>query len=105
MFIATLVAPDGLEKGDISIAADLVHGIAGPIIDGVACDIHFSGDSFSSGQGSPRKALEAQLTNIDVIVQVDADRRRSLLRMHRRASRLCRAESGGCQSDRARDAW
>lgn len=79
MFIATLVAPDGLDKGDISLAAELVGGKAGPIVDGIACDIQFSGRYFSSGDGSPRKALEAQFTNVDVIVQIQADRRRSLL--------------------------
>jgi phosphoserine phosphatase len=79
MFIATLVAPDRLEKGDISLAAELVRGKAGPIVDGVACDIQFPGKDLPSGEISPRQALETRLTNIDVIVQIEADRRRSLL--------------------------
>jgi phosphoserine phosphatase len=79
MFIATLVAPDRLEKGDISSAAEAVRGRAGPIVDGMACDIRFSGDDLLRSGVSPRSALEAQLPGIDIIVQVEAERRRSLL--------------------------
>jgi phosphoserine phosphatase len=79
MFIATLVAPDGLKAGDISLAADVVCGKVGPVVDGVACDISFSGDVLSMGASLERNALENAFPNLDVIVQVETDRRRSLL--------------------------
>ena len=41
MFIATLVAADGLKAGDISALCDTLGGTAGPVVDGVACDILF----------------------------------------------------------------
>src|ERR1700712_968733 len=66
MFIATLVAPDGLDAGDISAAADAVRGKAGPIVDGVACDIGFSEEelcapaasSFPGGGRGPDSSLQ-----------------------------------------------
>jgi phosphoserine phosphatase len=101
MLIATLVAPDRLNAGDISAAADAVRGKAGSIVDGVACDLRFSeeglvaaGANASPGEGGGpnsfeqgwapafagvRRRLEAALPHLDVIVQVEADRRRSLL--------------------------
>jgi phosphoserine phosphatase len=74
MFIATLVAPDGLDAGDISVAADVARGKAGPVVDGVACDLRFDGDL-----ADVRTRLQDALPNLDVIVQTEADRRRSLL--------------------------
>jgi phosphoserine phosphatase len=71
VFIATLVASDGLKAGDISAACDAVQGMAGPNIDGVACDILFAGEG--------RGALEALLPNIDIIIQPLAHRNRKLL--------------------------
>jgi phosphoserine phosphatase len=71
VFIATLVASDGLKAGDISAACDAVQGMAGPNIDGVACDILFPGEG--------RGALEALLPNIDIIIQPLAHRNRKLL--------------------------
>ncbi|WP_293883853.1 phosphoserine phosphatase SerB [Sphingomonas sp.] len=74
MFIATLVAPDGLKAGDISMAADAVRGRAGPVVDGVACDVRFDEDPTGA-----RTALQDALPTIDIIVQIAADRRRSLI--------------------------
>jgi len=106
MFIATLVAKERLSAGDISAACDAVAGTAGPVVDGVSCDVHFSGDGvagratlaavFDSKRGmastSSAKALgvpssstdlaelvEAPSSLIDVIVQRQADRHRKLL--------------------------
>jgi phosphoserine phosphatase len=73
VFIATLVAPEHLNAGDISSACDRVRGRSGPLIDGVACDIVFDGDPVSA-----RAALEG-VKGIDVVVQRVADRHRRLL--------------------------
>ena len=76
--IATLVAPTGLTAGDISAARDAVVGTAGPVIDGVACDIAFAARE-RAGEGA-RAALEAAVPGADVIVQpATAQRRRRLL--------------------------
>ncbi|CAN5252953.1 phosphoserine phosphatase SerB [soil metagenome] len=73
------------------MAADAVRGKAGPIVDGVACDLRFEGEI-----GAARSTLEALFSpplvsgdvetrglggapSVDVIVQIEADRRRSLL--------------------------
>ncbi|MEP6786579.1 MAG: phosphoserine phosphatase SerB [Sphingomonadales bacterium] len=74
MFIATLVAKDRLDAGDISAACDLVWGTAGLVRDGVACDIQFESDIAAA-----RRALETVLVGIDVVVQVESDRLRRLL--------------------------
>lgn len=71
LFIATLVAKDRLDAGDISAACDAVRGTAGPLVDGIACDIRFVADD-------ARVTLESAVS-CDVIVQVDADRARKLL--------------------------
>jgi phosphoserine phosphatase len=71
VFIATLVAKERLSAGDISVACDVVTGWAGSVTDGVACDIQHA--------NSDRKALEAALPHIDVIVQREGDRHRKLL--------------------------
>jgi phosphoserine phosphatase len=71
VFIATLVASEGLSTGDISAGCDALQGTAGPIIDGVSCDIMFAGE----GSGE----LEALFPNVDIIVQRLADRQRKLL--------------------------
>ena len=74
MFIATLVAADRLDRGDVSTACAVVGGRAGEIVDDVACDIAF-GNRATAG----RAALERALPHLDVVVQVAAERRRRLL--------------------------
>lgn len=80
MFIATLIASENLARGDISEAKSRIEAIGAMphgenwIEAGVACDIRFAGDS-----GRVRAALEAGFPSIDVIVQVEAQRRRRLL--------------------------
>jgi phosphoserine phosphatase len=93
LFIATLVAKDRLDAGDISAACDALRGKAGPVVDGVACDVSFMGSgesrspvdrSAAAATSAPafagaRAALEAALPHLDVIVQRAADRQRELL--------------------------
>ena len=80
MFIATLVAKDHLSVGDINAAMDRLSGVGCDgmtshwLAEGKAADLCFSGDGAAA-----RVALEAQLGAIDVIVQVQAHRRRKLL--------------------------
>lgn len=80
MFIATLIASDKLEAGDISAAADLVAGVGGRnggtawIERGLACDLRFDGDV-----AAVRAALEGAFRGVDVVVQIEADRRRRML--------------------------
>ncbi len=80
MFIATLVAKDALSVGDISMGMDLLvmAGCAPTehrwLSEGKAVDLRFSGDLAAA-----RHALDNQLGAIDIIVQVEADRRRKLL--------------------------
>lgn len=80
MFIATLIASDRLEAGDISAAADRLARIGAAnggtawLDAGVACDLRFQGDPAAA-----RAALEGAFDGIDVIVQREADRRRQLL--------------------------
>jgi phosphoserine phosphatase len=80
MFIATLVAKDVLDAGDISAALDR---LAQAGCDGMtsrwlqvekAADVAFSGDPVAA-----RDALQGQLGEIDVIFQIEAERRRKLL--------------------------
>ncbi|MDB5702466.1 MAG: serB [Sphingomonadales bacterium] len=52
-----------------------MRGKAGLVVDGVACDVRF----FAGELAEAREALETALPRLDVIVQVEADRRRSLL--------------------------
>lgn len=56
------------------MAADAVQGRAGPVVDGVACDVRFDEDPTGA-----RTALQDALPTIDIIVQIAADRRRSLI--------------------------
>jgi phosphoserine phosphatase len=74
VFIATIVAKERLGTGDISAACDAVHGNARAVVDGVACDVSFSGND-SDG----RRALENALPGLDVIVQREQERHRKLL--------------------------
>jgi phosphoserine phosphatase len=80
VLIATLVAENALSKGDISAASDALSaaGCDGMtsswIEDGSAADIVFSGDVSLA-----RAAIEALPSEIDVIVQSSAMRRRSLI--------------------------
>lgn len=81
MFIATLVASGGLKAGDISVACDTLRGTAGPVVDGVACDIRFPnrhpGDS--RDLSCPEIPAFVGMTDIDIIIQVEAHRHRKLL--------------------------
>jgi phosphoserine phosphatase len=80
VFIATLVAENGLSQGDISAARDVIAGAGADVLtsswinEGVAADIRFASDA-----ASVRAALEAMPTAIDVIVQAEALRARRLI--------------------------
>jgi len=74
VFIATLVAKERLDKGDISAACDVVGGSAGVVIDGIACNMRFAGNG-----GEGRRRLENAVPLLDVIVQREDERRRKLL--------------------------
>lgn len=80
MFIATLIANARLSGGDISAAEDALRGAGlepcgrAWVEPAIACDIRFTRDASSA-----RDALEGLLPTVDVIVQVEADRRRKLL--------------------------
>lgn len=80
MFIATLIASDRIEAGDISAAADRLAaagqrpGEARWIEEGAACDLPFDGDP-SAG----RAALEGAFAGVDVVVQKEDGRRRRML--------------------------
>ena len=80
MFIATLIASDRLEAGDISAAADRLASAGVKrtgnqwIEPGIACDLSFDSDPVAA-----RAALEGAISGADVIVQRAADRRRRLL--------------------------
>jgi phosphoserine phosphatase len=80
VFIATLVAKDRLSAGDISAVCDALGGTAGPMIDGIACDVRFdlpepNGEASLLGPLAPAGVL----TGMDIIVQPLADRHRKLL--------------------------
>jgi phosphoserine phosphatase len=80
LFIATLIASETLAKGDISAAADRIAALGGRnegstwLDDGIACDLRFAGDA-----GAVRSALEDAFAGVDVVVQVEAERRRRLM--------------------------
>ena len=80
MFIATLIAADGLAGGDISLACDALADAGAEPRDiewlepGKACDLRFSG-----APGAARAAIEGLVRGVDVVVQAEADRRRRLL--------------------------
>lgn len=80
MFIATLIASDRIEAGDISAAADRLAAAGVGSVDsawlesGVACDLRFDGDPAAA-----RAALEGAFAGVDVIVQEAAGRRRRML--------------------------
>jgi phosphoserine phosphatase len=80
VFIATLVASERLSAGDISSAADRLGVAACAVVGsnwlepGTACDIRFSGDAKAA-----RTALEGTFSGVDVVVQVEAERRRKLI--------------------------
>jgi phosphoserine phosphatase len=80
VYIATLVAENALDSGDISAALDMLAGggcdalSSGWIEQYSAADIAFSGDPVAA-----REVLEAIPGRIDVIVQASAMRRRSLI--------------------------
>lgn len=80
MFIATLIASERLQAGDISTGLEhLVDaGVKSTgyswIEEDIACDFSFEGDPAVA-----RAALEGKLAGVDVIVQRAADRRRKML--------------------------
>lgn len=82
MFIATIIAsrPRELEPAAVSAARDVLAAagcdpqVAQWLEHGVAADVLFTGDAMAA-----RTALEAAFLELDVIVQVAADRRRKLL--------------------------
>ena len=80
MFIATLIASDSLNAGDISAAADrlaaagLRNGGSIWIEQGVACDLRFDGD-----KAVARAALEGAFAGVDVVVQPEASRRKAMM--------------------------
>src|SRR5687768_8280764 len=80
MFIATLIAKERLSGGDISAARDALAaaGIQGPpprwIEPGIACDLRFT-----QGPTEALAAIEGLLDGVDVVVQAEGDRRRTLL--------------------------
>ncbi len=82
MFIATLVALEGLKAGDISAACDALRGAAAPVIDGVACDITFPARLPSESWDPSRQAIPAfagMTGDVDIIIQPAAYRHRALL--------------------------
>jgi phosphoserine phosphatase len=80
VFIATLIAADGLAAGDIVAARDALAGCGNRpgearwIEPGVACDLPFEGDTASA-----RIALEGLIASADVIVQPEVGRAKRLL--------------------------
>jgi phosphoserine phosphatase len=81
MFIATLIAKERLARGDISAAADAVAAVAGTapsrwawIDEGRAADIRFNAEP-----GAAKAALDGLIPATDIVVQVEAQRRRRLL--------------------------
>ncbi len=80
MFIASLISAQGVAWGDVTTAADVIHtcgfipGTPRWLEKDVAADVPFSG-----APGRPRTALEAALPTLDIIVQREAERRRSFL--------------------------
>ncbi len=80
MFIATLIAADCLRAGDISHGLDLLRTIGCDALNSqwidaeTAADIHFTGDA-----NAARHALESGLGPIDVIVQCESERQRTLI--------------------------
>jgi phosphoserine phosphatase len=81
MFIATLIAKERLARGDISAAADAVAAAAGAapfgwawIDEGRAADVRFGTDP-----GAAKAALDGLIPATDIVVQVEAERRRRLL--------------------------
>lgn len=80
MLIATLIAADQLEKGELSSATDRLVSAGGQIehigeiIDGKAADIYFDGDLTAA-----RNALQPDGAKIDYIVQSSENREKKLL--------------------------
>ena len=81
MLIATLIAADRLEAGDISVARDAIAaggGGAGAVDwleAGRAVDLPLTG----IGRAAARAALEALLPGVDVVVQPSENRRKKLI--------------------------
>ena len=80
MLVATLIAADHLEKGEVRLAHDCLTDAGchvseiGPIVDGKAADILFDGDVITA-----REAMTSFADNMDIAVQPVANRRKKLL--------------------------
>jgi phosphoserine phosphatase len=80
LFIATLIASETLNAGDIFAAADRLSAAGGVnrgffwIEEGRACDLRFEGD-----RADARAALEGAFAGVDVVVQPEAGRRKRLM--------------------------
>lgn len=80
MFIATLIAADRLSSGDVSAAEDALAAAnvqtmgRSWVEEDAACDL-----LFSAGPVAARKVLEGLIPGVDVVVQGEASRRKSLL--------------------------
>ena len=80
MLIATLIAPETLEKGEISSAQDCLAQAGakierlGEMVDNRSVDIYFDGDP-----ARVRRLLEAACACIDIAVQPSENRRKKLL--------------------------
>jgi phosphoserine phosphatase len=77
LFIATLVAKERLDAGEISVACDWLEGKAGQVIDGVACDIQF--ENWAASDAKELDDVDWLLNRVDLIIQPLADRARRLL--------------------------
>jgi phosphoserine phosphatase len=80
MFIATLIAVDQLNIGDVSLLTDALAASGAAITRAdwlepeKAYDIAFTGDAAQA-----RAAIEERVSGVDVIVQLEAERRRKLI--------------------------
>lgn len=80
VFIATLIADAGLDASIVDAARGLLAdagctpGRAGWVEQGIALDISFDGDPHAA-----RGALEGRFPGVDAVLQVESDRRRTLL--------------------------
>lgn len=80
MFIATLIAADTLQRGDISAAADRLAAAGCAPGEGNWIDRGLAWDQrFAAEPGEARAALEGAFADVDVIVQPEAERVRRLL--------------------------
>ena len=80
MYTATLIAKDELCRGDLSAAMDRLSEAGADEFTPVWLEQRKAADiSFSADPVAARRALEGQMGEVDVIVQIEADRSRRLL--------------------------